>query len=205
MKNSKFWILAAAVAVVSALILKDVVAQSKPDVVPDPNSNTRVAVVDVVKIFANYQRAKDLEIKLTERRKTIKLEDEGRAKKIESMEQELRDGLNPASAEYEKRLGELTKASVERESWLKFEDAREMQERFRLTDDMYKEVCKVTGVVARQLNFQLVINSDDTNADPKQDIFRKIDRKKVVYAESSIDITDQVLSKLNELYKAGNK
>lgn len=197
--SKKAWLVAAALAIGGAA-MKDSWAQSRP--AAEAPAVTRVAVMDVVKVFANYQRAKDQELKLQERRRAVKAEDEKRAKLIESMEQELKD-LNPTSPEFQKRMDELTKASVERESWLKFEDARELQERYRLSDEMYKDIGKAAGDVAKANNFQVVLNSDESNAEPKPDIFRKIERKKVLYADPSLDITDLVLMRLNEAYKSG--
>jgi Skp family chaperone for outer membrane proteins len=204
--TKKAWmIVAAAVLMIGVAVLKDSWAQTRPAADAPAPATTRVAVVDVVKVFANYQRAKDQELRLQEHRKEVKAENEKRSKNIESMELELKDALAPGSPEFQKRLDELTKASIDRETWLKFEDAKETQERYRLSDEMYKDILKTVAEVAKDQNFQIVISSDESNAESKPDVFRKIERKKVLYAAPGLDITDSVLTKINDAYKAGKK
>lgn len=204
MKNSKAALLIASAVIVGTLVLRDLPAQTKPPAATEAPVSTRLAVVDVVKLFANYQRAKDLDMKMADHRRALKVEDEKRTKQIDSIDQELKE-LNPSSAEYEKRAGEMTRLGIERDTWMKYEESREMQERYRLTEDMYKDITKAVAEVAAKQGFHVVLNSDDTAAETKPDIFRKIERKKVVYADPSLDITDAVLSRLNEAYKAAGK
>ena len=206
MKHTRLIVLVILTGLAFALALSDLMAQSKPaspaDAAP---AAVRTAVCDLVKTYTNYQRAKDLRIKVEESRRNFKSEDELRAKKIDSLTAELKE-LNPSSKEYETRLNELAKLTIERETLQKFEDARNMREFYRMSEEIYDEVRKAAGDVAREKRFHLVVTSDDTPPrDDKADLFDRMERKKVLYNDPSLDITDAIVAKLNEQYKTEKK
>lgn len=205
MKNMHVRILAVvAIALGLALVLREGHAQQKPEAAPVIFPTAKTAVCDVVKLFSNYQRAKDLETKLRDHRNSLKKEDADRSKKIDSIESELKD-LDPTSNEYQNRLDLMTKLTIDRETWIKFEEAKDNQEHTRMTEAVYNDVLKAVSDVAKDKGITLVLNSDDTAPESKPDILRKIERKKVLYADNSLDITNDVLARLNESYKAAPK
>lgn len=202
LKTVKMLVLALTALAAIALLFAQVQAQPAP--VPKAMPQAKVAVCDIVKIFANYQKAKDIEAKLREARRTVDAEDEKRKTKITAMENELMEGLDPASKEYETRLAELTRLNIERETWLKFEEKRQGMDRYRLTELMYKEVLKAVAGVAKDQDVQLVLSSDDT-VPGRLDAYRQVENKKVLYSDGALDITDTVVGRLNDQYKASTK
>jgi Skp family chaperone for outer membrane proteins len=199
MKTKPSIVMVAAALLGGALVLRQTQAQPKaPAAAP---ASMRIAVCDVVKVFANCERSKDLKTKFAERARANKAEDERRAKQIESIEQELRE-LKPSSKEFEDRMEEMSRLSINRETWAKFEDTREMRERMRLTEEMYRDVQAAVAQVAKDQGLHVVINSDETPFDAKADIYRQIEARKVLYNDGGADITDAVLARLNEAYKA---
>ena len=78
-----------------------------------------IAVCDLVEVFNNYQRAKDLTTRLNERREAIKAEAQKRTKAVEALRLEL-DNYKKGSAKYKQTQNEIMRQSIERMAYLQF-------------------------------------------------------------------------------------
>jgi len=163
---------------------------------------SHVAVCDIVDVFNNYQRAKDLTAKLNERREAIKAEADKRLKEIENRRLEM-EGLKVGSKEHEQRLNEVQRLTIERQAYLQFQDALAMREHRNLTKEMYEEILAMVAAVAKERGYDLVLyrESEPLSAEG-QEIVRQIQSRKVLYASEKIDLTETVLGRLNQAYKA---
>jgi Skp family chaperone for outer membrane proteins len=205
MNRRRMLVLVVLASVAVVLAMGDLLAQSKPGAAQVVPAITRVAVCDMVKIYSNYQKAKDLRVKVEEGRRNFKSEDELRGKKIESLNAELKE-LKVGSKEYDARVSELAKLTIERETLQKFEDNRNVREYYRMSEDIYSELQKAAADVAKENGVQLVLNSDDTSpSDDKPDLFARMERKKVLYSDPAMDITDAIVARMNQQYKTEKK
>ncbi len=163
----------------------------------------KAAVCDVVAVFKNYQRAKDLTDKLKERLDGIKAESDKRGKAIDKLKMTL-EQLMVGTKEYEDRLSEMTKLSIEREAWLTYQDTLAKQENFRLTKEMYQEILQAVGKIAKQRGYDLVLfkEADDQPSRTLDELLQQMARRKVLYSDGGLDITEDVLVQLNSDYKA---
>ena len=175
MKTSRVVLIGTLAAMAGAVLLNQSFAQPRPAATgaAAAPAGMRVAVCDVVKVFGNYQKAKDLEAKMVENRRDLKAEDDKRAKQIESTEQTLK-ALNPNSPDYTSTLNDLTEQTIARETWQKFQVAKEDKERIRLTEEMYREIINLAGQIAKEQGYQIVLSADETTADPNPDIYKFI-------------------------------
>jgi len=198
MKVSR-WTMLAAALLAGAVVLTRSPAQTRPTAV----AATRVAVCDVVGIFNNYQRAKDLTAKLNERRRSIQAENEQRGKEIEAIKMEL-EGLKKGSREYEKRFKEMQRRTFDRAAWLKYEESLAIREHHRLTREMYTQIQETVATVARRQGFHIVLFRDPEKLTSQNtsELLRQINMRKVLYSDDRVDITEETLRTLNETYKA---
>lgn len=164
---------------------------------------TSVAVCDVVEIFNDYHRAKDLTGKLSQRRKSIEDEDKKRQAAIEAINLEI-EGLKEGSGEYEKRFNEMQRRTIDRQAWLQYEEALAVREHHRLTQEMYEQIRKMIATIATSRGFQIVLFRDpeDLTSQNTSELLRLINMRKVLYSDSSVDITEETLRSLNAAYKA---
>jgi len=185
----------------AAMLLNQSFAQEKP--APGP---TRTAVCDVVAVFKSYDRAKDLTNKLKTRLDEIKAESDDRAKKIEKIKLTL-DELKAGSKEYDAQLDKMTQLTIERDAWLTFQDELAKRENLRFTKDMYQEVLAASEKVAKERGFQLVLfrEASDQPVRTLDELLQQMARRKVLYSDPSLDITESVLRQLNQDYAAGKK
>lgn len=208
MKKSHVWLLAAAAVVIGAVIWRESMAQSN---VPAAPAATRVGVCDIEQIFRNYQRAKDLLAEMNKKNEDIKNEDEKRSKAVMALQAEV-EGLLKNSKEREKRESELQMKAIEQKNWREFQETLTMREYVRLQMELYDDIVKTIGETAKENGVQMVLYQDrgemtmDYNEPNVMKAVRNsIQTRKVLYSDPSLDLTDRVLLKLNDKYKAGRK
>ena len=202
MKTSRIYLLVIVALLGTVVLLR----HSGAEDYGSTTSQTRVAVCDVVQVFNNYVRANDLTAKLTEQTEAIKGEDEKRRKAIETLEMEL-EGLLKGSKEYQQRYNEMHRQRINRQAWLKYEEDMARREHHRLTSEMYVEVRKMIAQVARQMGYQIVLyfKRGEMESNNTTELRQQIELRKVLYADASVDLTDTVLMRLNETYRASQE
>jgi Skp family chaperone for outer membrane proteins len=156
-----------------------------------------------VEIFNNYARAEDLTAQLNERRQEIQAESEKRSQAIEGLQLEM-EGLREGSEEYEQRFGEIQRMLVEREAWARYQEGMLMREHHRLTKEMYEQILDTIEKVSRERGFDVVlfhprVEITSTNT---QELLEQIQGRPVLYAAQGVDLTSEVLTRLNNAYQA---
>ena len=162
-----------------------------------------VAVCNVVEILNNCQKAKDLTAELNKERARIEKEAEKRNTAIKTLNDELKL-LTAGSKEFEQRFAEKQRLLINREAWLKFEQSKAMRNHQKLTREMYLEVQKAVGVVAKARGYKVVLFQQRGNlrAISAADMRAEISQRKVIYSDEKLDITSAVLSNLNAAYRS---
>ena len=199
MRKSQVLIVAAALLLGGVLLMRNSSAQ-QADVTAGPTS---VAVCDIEGIFRNYDRATDLLDRLNDDRVTIKNEYEQRGKAVQALEMEL-DALKEGSEEYEARLQEIQRLSIESNTYLQFNESLIRRKHHRLTEEMYHEILGGITQVAQERGIDLVFYRDEQVAQGSNDameLLTQIRNRKVLYSRESLDITQVVLDRLNQAYR----
>jgi len=202
MRASKIAALIAVVLLTGVLLWKRSSAQDRPGA----PATSRVAVCDIVQVFNNYTRATDLTAAMNKRRDSLKAENEKRGQAIEALRLEL-EGLVVGSKKYEAQFSEMQRLTIERDAWMRFQEAMVMRDHHRLTRDMYEEIIKTIGEVAKQRGIDIVLyypRADIQSNNTKQ-LLQQIQARKVLFAADGVDLTDAVLMRLNENYRARSK
>ncbi len=167
---------------------------------------TKVAVVDMVKLFNNYDRTKKVNARLAKRQNELKAERKKLVDKIGAMRAELAN-FNPDSKDFYERQKKLFRMSVDLKSLTQV-GKEDIKREFRLsTEKIYKEIVDVVGEVAKQTGYELVLYLDAVpiRSDSFPTLLEKIRQRKVIYSSPRIDITRQALDYLNQKYKLRKK
>lgn len=166
--------------------------------------SSAVAVCDVVEVFNEYQRAKDMSVEFQERRAEINKESQALAENIELKSKEL-GGFKEGSPEYEAQVEEFQRMVIEAEIWAQTEESLAQRNRLRLTTAMYDEVLAMIKVVAEEQGYDVVFfrESRDTRAKNMEQMLLQMQNRKVLFSSDDVDITGRVLSRLNMAYAAG--
>ena len=200
MKKSQILALLAAFGLVAgALLLRDSLAQTSA---PATLSPARVAVCDIQEVFANYARATDLLAQLNDKRQALTTEDEQRGKALDAIQAEL-SALKRGSKEYEARLAEAERLRIDRAVAMQYKEGVLRRDHRRLTLEMYEEINKTLAAVAKDKGLDLVLYRDGelVDTDETLELLAQIRTRKVLYSDDRLDITAEVLDRLNAAYR----
>ncbi|MFA6132687.1 MAG: OmpH family outer membrane protein [Phycisphaerae bacterium] len=196
--------LVAALAVAAGLLLKESFAQTAS--APATAIVAKAAVCDVQDLFTNYKRAKDELATLADKRQAALAEDEKRGKAIDALQMEL-EGLKQGSKEYQARLSELQRLTIDRAVNKQVQETMLLSEHRRLTIELYNQIQQTIGKVAKEQGYNLVLYREQelVEARETEQVIEQIRTRKVIYSDPALDITKDVLSRLNESYRSESK
>lgn len=167
---------------------------------------TSVAVVDVAKILSGMDQVKTQKAKL-------QVDFEAKQKSLEDMQKKIKDLSEQVKAAKEDspEKRQLAFDQIKAEAELKMTgDLYQRMVNLRQGDlfkDAYKAMDAAIDSVARATGYQLVLRNDADVTLPANisgsDMETFIANQRVFYADSSVDITDQVVQLLNNEFKAG--
>ncbi len=166
----------------------------------------RVAVIDVVKAFNEYQRQKDLEAELQELKQKLQAEQEQRRGRIEAMQATL-DAMDQDDPTYAEKMRELLAEQIELKNWMDLAQADMQREIGVWTARVYQEIIDASRKVAAARGYDVVLAHEPfrpAGIDPEA-VRQQIRLRTVVYATDGVDITDAVLEELNKTYRAQPK
>ena len=199
MKTTRIIIIVLGVSLCAAVLVERLGAQARK-----PGGAARsVGVCDVAEILNNYQKAKDRTADLNRQRDEIAGEARKRQDAIEEIQKELK-GLNPGSKEHEQRFMEVQRLKINREAWLKFKTNKAVRDHGRVTREMYADAQKYVAVVAKRHGFTVVLygRGGPLMGRNPTELLADIVGRTLLYTDPAVDMTTEVLSAMNEAYRA---
>jgi Skp family chaperone for outer membrane proteins len=168
-------------------------AESKAD-----TAASKIAVVSIQKIFQECKKhTKYMEAAVAEQQQALgqlqKL-----AAEIEAEEAGLK-ALKPDSSDYMARFQEILKKQANLQAQQQFyKQSIELKDQ-RWTEQLYKDILRLIGQVAQQKDLCLVLDNDKVQLPTAsaRDLFMAIRSHKVLYSGGCLDITDEVMARLD--------
>ncbi len=163
----------------------------------------RIACVDVVQVFNEFQRQKDLTEEMKELQDKLTDENKQRRQKIDALQAEL-DKLDPDDATYVTRMREMLAMQIDYKNWVDLKQADMSREIGVWSVRIYKEIVKAVGELAKRDGYDLVLyrgQFEPTSMEPDQ-VKEQIRSNHLLYANPSTDVTQVVTDKLNKDYRA---
>lgn len=163
----------------------------------------KMAAIDIVVVFNEYQRQKDLTEEMRKLRTALDDENKQRLQKIDAKQKDI-DALNPEDPAYVKKMREVLAMQIEYKNWFDLKQAELGREVAVWTSKVYKEISQAVELVAQQQGYDLVFYREEfppVSVDPEE-IRNRIRARTVVYANPNCDITQVVLEKLNQDYRS---
>lgn len=182
-------------------------AQRKSTAAAGAAGTSRIAVVDIVKVFDMFEQTVTLNKKLDDHTKKILDEAERRAKQGQE-EQKALEAFTPDSAEYFKQNEKVKKLMFENEVWRQIERDNIAEHHKRWVLRTYQMMTAEIEKVAKAHDVDIVLTREKLKTDvaDSKALLAQILNIKVIYAsaDSSIDLSDEVLTNLNaEFAKRG--
>ena len=161
-----------------------------------------IGVVDVVTVFNEYDRAKDLTKDLNKARADLEAKANEKRRELEALKEKV-EQADVDSAEGRQLKAAFDRKVIEWQAWGQGEKAKLVSHHQALTLEMYKEAVAAIERVARDRGLLLVLTKDrfDESHSNIQTLISNIAGRNVLYAHGSVDITQDVLKSLNAAYK----
>ncbi|HOW69404.1 MAG TPA: OmpH family outer membrane protein [Phycisphaerae bacterium] len=162
---------------------------------------TRVGVLDLVKVFNEFEQTKVLNAEIDKYKAKLGEEKVQREDKIDTEKKTLQT-FAPDSADYQRRVREVRKMMIEYRAWLESEQQSLTEEHRRWIERTYDMVTQTTATVARAHGIDVIITKEDLDKSVSDTtvLLKQILNRKVVYASPDLDITDEVMKSLNDLF-----
>lgn len=171
----------------------------------EPAGGTRVAVVDLVKVFNDFERTKAVQDKMREYRETINLEGDRRMAEIQA-EEDILAKTATNSPDWRTRRTKISRLRLENEVWKQLKNQEAAEDFVAAMKETYQIVTDGIAEVAKKQDAQLVVTKEemDTSVTRPEALLQQIYNRKVVYSDGSVDISAKVLATLNASFlKAG--
>ncbi len=167
-----------------------------------PLPPARVASIDIVKVFNEYQRQKDLTEEMKQVQDKLELENQQRRQKIDAAQATV-DAMNAQDPARAGKMRELLAMQVDYKNWFDLNQAAMGREVGVWSATIYREITKAAEQIAVDKGYDIVIYRDEfqpTSMDPNE-VRDQIRNRKLIYANPRIDIGQPVLDKLNAEYR----
>jgi Skp family chaperone for outer membrane proteins len=199
MKTAWVWGLIAAMAAgLSVGLWRSAAAQNSP--APD----VPIGLVDMVKAFNECEQWKAVNAGLNKKRQAQDQEAEKMKEEIAAKTKQI-DAYHPDSPEWTKAAEELMMLQTKAEVWAKMQKVRTEAQKKRWVEKNYADVTKAIAEVAKKRGLVLVLTKEEIepNTEDSNRLFAQIINRKVVYGDKRLELTDDVLKRLNEEFKLG--
>lgn len=170
-----------------------------------PYGPTRVAVVDVPAVSERYHGTKDLEAQFEQHRVKFNEQRGALQMKIEQARRSLTEELKPGTQVFAERRKQLVMLEAELQ-W--FVDAQGQQIEFGLAQSLrriYADIREAVTELAEERGIDVVLAADrlPPEAPPTtQQARQQIVLQKVVFWSPRVDLTEEVITRLNAAYQA---
>ena len=162
----------------------------------------RVIAVDVVKVFAEYQRQKDLSEEMKNKNDQLQKENSARREAIETLQTTV-ERMNPEDPLYPAKMREVLQVQIEYKNWFDLNQADMAREVGVWTAKIYNEIVAGASDMAQKEGIDLVVFKDEFKPESYAvDAVRaQISNRKVLYASAAADYSLQLIEKLNTVYR----
>lgn len=163
-----------------------------------------VAVVNLPVASERYQKTADLEAQFEGVRTKLNEQRSAMKGKIDKLVRSLQEELKPGTEAFAKRQKELAMQEAELQWFVESQSQAVEQGLADSLRQIYEDIRKVVGEIALERGIDVVLASDQlppqVSGVPNQ-VRQQILLQKVVYWSPRVDITDEVVARLNAQYR----
>ena len=173
---------------------------------PGGPPTARVAVVNIPKVSERYTKTTDLEAVFEQRRRQFTEARDAKQKEVERAGRSLQEELKPGTATYESRRKEVMLLQAELQ-WFTESEGRKIEVGLAASlRTIYDDIRVIVRQLAEERGIDVVLAADRLPTTPPKTTTQarqQIILQKVLYWHPRVDLTDEVVSRLNSTYQAG--
>jgi Skp family chaperone for outer membrane proteins len=167
---------------------------------------TAIAVIDVEKAMVALEEKTQVEADMKTEFEQIKQEHENRRNKLKQMKEDM-DLLQPGTDAYMKKAEEFNLEGMQLDGWYKYKQARMQSESVLQLGNMYRKLMDTIAKIAGESGYDMVLFKEKqpnfTNVKPEA-LSAIISMRKVLWVRNDLDITDQVVQRMNNEWRNRN-
>lgn len=175
--------------------------------IPARAQETRIAIANPAKIFAEMSETKALKEKMEKDRQGLEQEEKDRVAAVESA-RAARINLKPDSPQYADKNKEILEKGIQLQVWRELQKADLQRQQKLQMKTLFDKIALAIADVAQQKGYSLVIAElrtefpDDLDAISVEQLRALINQRDVLYAAKGVDISELVITDLNAKYAA---
>jgi len=163
---------------------RDSQAQSKGD-----TPSSKIGIVSILKVFRDSKRSDAHRNELLAERNKIRAAWKTLSQEIEAQEAGLK-ALKPESSDYLAQRKKLIDKQVRLEAQQKFNEEQMILKRYKFSKELYQDILRITSELAKQKGLEISLSVNE--------ISRTMSTHKVLYSGGCVDISDEVVARLDK-------
>lgn len=168
---------------------------------------TAVAVANIQKIFNSLKERQQIQANMQSQMKKLQSQEKAKRKEIDNLKSQL-DVLQAGSKAYSNKENQLEEKSINLDAWVRYQQKKVNHNRALKIEELYRQTVKAVASVAKSDGYQIVLyggGKPTFQYNSESQLANEIELRKVLWADSSVDITDQVTQQMNNAFEnAGN-
>ncbi len=165
------------------------------------------AFVDLEEVLSKLMERAAEDVRLAQMGESLKAEDESRMDELKRMENDLDDLYTVGTAAYEQARDEWIERSLEYRAWGEFSQLKLEREKGLIFKTLYDSVKVSVAEMAKQQGYYVVFLNDsikEVAVGSEQIVAQQVSARRVLYAAELLDITEELIIKMNNDFTAGN-
>ncbi|MBH06648.1 MAG: hypothetical protein CMJ20_10030 [Phycisphaeraceae bacterium] len=165
-------------------------------------SGRSIAVVDVQKVFRNCKEKQHIDADIESRRTNAQAKASAAQDELRELQKDL-ELLNPEEEAFQHKQEQIARAIIEGQTELKFRETQIVREMMLRSGSLYRKMRRACGDVSRANGHDVVLYKEPEELVRSQNLeqlSRQIGGRKVLWAAGELDITDQVIQKLDNAW-----
>ena len=167
-------------------------------------ASPKIAVVNVPVVSERYARTGDLETQFDALRRRLGAERDTMRERIDRAKQALQEEIKPGTEEFERRRKEVAMLEAELQWFMDSEGQKVERGLANSLRSIFDDIQAVVREIATEKGIDVVLAGDQLPAEMPESttqIRQHILLQKVLYWSRDVDITDEVVARLNARYK----
>ncbi|MDQ3440955.1 MAG: OmpH family outer membrane protein [Planctomycetota bacterium] len=174
---------------------------------PAAGGQFKIATASAAKIFMGMKEKTDVRAKIEQQVKQLREEEQSRRQKVQDVQQQM-ELLKPDSPQYEEANKTFMAAAIEFKNWGEVSQAQAARHEKLLTKMLFDKITAAIAAIAKERGIDFVVAEQPPFAVERmtpQDLQQAMVQRQVLYANASLDLTQDVIGRLDEQYNAGKK
>lgn len=167
----------------------------------------KIAVAGTGKIFTGVKEQTDIKARLDQQNRDLQGQEASKRQKLKDMQSEL-ELIKPDAPQYEEKVEALTQATAEFKVWGESAQAKAARFQKQQTKLLFDKITVAIAEVAKEKGIDLVIaEPPNVSLDrmSSAELMQLMVQRQVLFANASLDITGDVIARMDQQYNAQKK